>query len=317
MADQFGDERQLKSKYIPRRADRKPEPAFASERVCSDSTFASANGWVAAAPRADASPASSESALKSSYISRRQYPKEAHCVPLNVMDFNQGSICEGAAEHASLNKRGSIHGEGNCQTWTADELARVSLVRSERLLIDDAQQCQTFAETVFLNIYDLGDSKAIHKLNVVLKPFGGGAFHAAVQLFDQEWSFGGLGGKHANEDDGFESGIWSCSPQMCQQHTFRESIALGTTTLSYIEVLRVLCDISADWPMNGYDLLRRNCCHFCDQFCRLLGVGPLPDWVLNLANVGAALDDGFAHVAAKVRLAMSTANKLKLRPRLG
>ena len=226
----------------------------------------------------------------------------AMVVPLNVIDFSEDSL----GQNCAITKRGSIHGEGTRVTCNVHELVRSSTACVE---LDQGEPCQVSGETVLLNIYDLGDNKAIRKLNVVMKPFGGGAFHAAVQVFDQEWSFGGLG---SADEDGEESGIWSCSPQKCRQHTFRETVVLGTTSLSHLEVLRILCNISPAWPMNSYDLLRRNCCHFCDEFCRLLGVGPLPDWVLNLANVGAALDDGFSNVACKVRSAMSTANKLKL-----
>ncbi|CAJ1339212.1 unnamed protein product, partial [Effrenium voratum] len=126
--------------------------------------------------------------------------------------------------------------------------------------------------------------------------------------YGEEWSFGGL---CAGDDpeDGFETGIWSSAPQTCRQHTFRESLVLGPTALSHREVLELVYEMSEDWPMNSYDLLRRNCCHFCDELSCLLGVGPLPDWVLNLAGVGAILDDGISQVTSKLRAA---ANKFKV-----
>ena len=169
-----------------------------------------------------------------------------------------------------------------------------------------------FAGDRFLNIYDLGDTGVIQNLNVILKPLGSGAFHAAVQLYGREWSFGGLSPGDAPEQ-GDETGIWSCTPQACKQHSFREAVAVGATSLSPTDVLTILGEIADQWPMNSYDLLRRNCCHFCDEFCHLLGLGPLPEWVLNLANVGAVLDDGLAQMASRIRAAMSTAKKLNLK----
>merc|ERR1740121_67762 len=41
-----------------------------------------------------------------------------------------------------------------------------------------------------------------------------------------------------------------------------------------------------------YDLLHRNCCHFCEELCLRLGFGPLPPWVTKLAAAGASLAAG-------------------------
>jgi len=44
-------------------------------------------------------------------------------------------------------------------------------------------------EPVTLNIYNLGGSSCSRSLNALLKPFGTGAFHCGVQVYDREWSF--------------------------------------------------------------------------------------------------------------------------------
>ena len=46
-----------------------------------------------------------------------------------------------------------------------------------------------------------------------------------------------------------------------------------------------------DWVGPSYDLLKRNCCSFCNEFCVNLGVGPLPGWVNGLAGTGAQIYD--------------------------
>merc|ERR1719401_1615130 len=55
-----------------------------------------------------------------------------------------------------------------------------------------------------------------------------------------------------------------------------------------------------EWNGEEYNLLNHNCCHFCDAFCRRLGVGPTPQWVTNLAGAGARLVNGVAGAANAV-----------------
>ena len=299
------------SGYLARRAPVANRSAGQSAEVdCNQSTPRKscyvgrrAASTVASNVSCGSAPEGNDRARRSQYISRRLCPESRVLGGLNVVEFPEDSEnLSTTTNSASVERRGSIHGDGNRVVCTVFDMAK-SLAQ-----LTDGQSDIAPSETVFLNIYDLGDTSAIQNLNVILKPLGSGAFHAAVQVYGQEWSFGGLSAD--SDDQGDETGIWSCRPQMCKQHSFRESIPVGTTCLSHIDVLTVLGEIADDWPMNSYDLLRRNCCHFCDEFCRLLGLGPLPDWVLNLANVGAALDDSLARMARKIRMAMSAANKL-------
>ena len=44
--------------------------------------------------------------------------------------------------------------------------------------------------------------------------------------------------------------------------------------------------LSRNWQGNTYNLLNRNCCHFCEGFCSELGCRPVPGW-LNRAAAGA------------------------------
>jgi len=66
---------------------------------------------------------------------------------------------------------------------------------------------------------------------------------------------------------------------------------MGTTTMSPEKVFHLLAVMSNEWPGNSYSLLKRNCCHFCNEMCKELGVGPIPSWVTHLANAGAAIID--------------------------
>ena len=65
---------------------------------------------------------------------------------------------------------------------------------------------------------------------------------------------------------------------------------MGETTYGKWEVeWLIAAQLAEQWPGNSYDLLRRNCCHFCEEFAEVLAVAKLPSWMNSLANTGAAL----------------------------
>jgi len=134
---------------------------------------------------------------------------------------------------------------------------------------------------VVLNVYDL-DDRVTKNLNIALKPVASGAYHAAVEIFGREWSFGaGLDG----------TGVFCCEPRGCDAHSFREAIPMGNAEVSEDQFLQLLEDISREWQSASYNLLRRNCCHFSVALCDRLKVGPAPAWLTTLCGAGAALDD--------------------------
>jgi len=138
-------------------------------------------------------------------------------------------------------------------------------------------------EPVTVNIYDLhGTGSALFKnMNVLLRAAGTGAFHAGVEVFGQEWSFG--------YRESSRSGVYCTAPRESELHSYRESIFMGETRLGRHEVERLIQMMSTRWKGDTYDMLSRNCCHFCDELCMKLDVDPLPDWLNSLAAVGAAL----------------------------
>lgn len=134
---------------------------------------------------------------------------------------------------------------------------------------------------VTLHIYDLAPS--IVGVNAVLGAVGTGAFHAGVEVYGREWSFGCCG------DGPYGSGIFYVPPRGCDAHCYREAVEMGITELSKREVDALIDKLCKEWPGRDYDLLRHNCCHFSDALCIHLGVGPVPSWVTSLAGVGAML----------------------------
>lgn len=135
---------------------------------------------------------------------------------------------------------------------------------------------------VMLNIYDIGTAPPIQMVNTCLQSCSMGLFHCGVEVHDTEWSF-------AATRSGAGSGVFWSWPRQCEMHSFRESVALGKTKFSERGVEQLIQVLQVAWPAAHYDILRRNCCHFCGELCQRLGVGPLPSRVLNLADASACM----------------------------
>ncbi|CAN6709522.1 unnamed protein product [Malus baccata var. baccata] len=156
---------------------------------------------------------------------------------------------------------------------------------------------------VVLHIYDVTNSgsdktnSTILQINKIFKDgIGlGGIFHSAVQVYgDDEWSFGFC-------EQG--SGVFSCPSGKNPMYTYRESIVLGTTHCSILKVNQILRELSREWPGYSYDLLSKNCNHFCDELCERLGVPKLPGWVNRFAHAGDAAMEVAGNTAERFRQA--------------
>uniref|UniRef100_A0A383W0G7 PPPDE domain-containing protein n=1 Tax=Tetradesmus obliquus TaxID=3088 RepID=A0A383W0G7_TETOB len=146
---------------------------------------------------------------------------------------------------------------------------------------------------VLLNVYDVtstpGDPKSTTvRLNRITRELGlGGVFHGAIQIGATaqlgspepvEFSFGWC-----------ERGTGVYAVHACQNpmYQFRETISLGSTPKSMEQVRGIIQELKLTWPGHSYDLLTRNCCHFCEDLAARLQVAPVPGW-LNRFAVGAA-----------------------------
>ncbi|KAJ0968333.1 hypothetical protein J5N97_025250 [Dioscorea zingiberensis] len=146
---------------------------------------------------------------------------------------------------------------------------------------------------VLLHVYDVtnsGSDKAnntILHINRIFKDgIGlGGIFHSAIQVYgEEEWSFGFC--EHG-------SGVFNCPSRKNHLYTYRESITLGKQTYPALK----------EWPGSSYELLSRNCNHFCDVLCERLGVPKLPAWVNRFANAGDTALEVAENTAVRFRQA--------------
>ncbi|CRG99620.1 PPPDE peptidase, putative [Plasmodium relictum] len=125
---------------------------------------------------------------------------------------------------------------------------------------------------VYLNIYDLDSVSKV--VNTVARSMGAGAFHAGVEVYGYEYSFGYI-------VDG-ETGVTKTNARFHPYHVYRESIPMGKTPLTKEEVDLLVEVMKLQWIGDTYDILSRNCLNYADYFCNLLDVGSIPDWVMSL-----------------------------------
>lgn len=141
---------------------------------------------------------------------------------------------------------------------------------------------------VILHVYDLGaDSSTVEVANGILSAMGSGLYHAAVEIYGLEFSFG-----YSTSGPG----IFSNEPKQCTMHHYRESHSLGTVIHRQRDVDEMLQAMSREWTGPSYDILYHNCCHFSNDFSQRLGTGSIPSWVMSLASVGAKLDVRYQHL---------------------
>lgn len=141
------------------------------------------------------------------------------------------------------------------------------------------------ANTVFLNVFDLASVLSIPNqvlCNTVISTVG--AFHAAVEVYGEEWSF------YRTPNPNSCGVCKSLRPRHHPVHVFRQSVNMGTTKLKEWEVRYLIrSSLAQTWPGGSYDLLSRNCIHFCEELLLALGVQQVPGWVRGLHETGASV----------------------------
>ncbi|XP_021761084.1 deSI-like protein At4g17486 [Chenopodium quinoa] len=125
---------------------------------------------------------------------------------------------------------------------------------------------------VYLNVYD------ITPINGYAYWFGLGVYHSGVQVHGVEYAFG------AHEYP--STGIFEGEPKKCEGFIFRKSILIGWTELGAEEVRKVMEEFSKEYKGNAYNLITKNCNHFCNDACIKLTGNHIPTWVNRLARIG-------------------------------
>lgn len=130
-------------------------------------------------------------------------------------------------------------------------------------------------ERVVLHVYDITNSpndktnETIVQINKFMRDgIGiGGIFHGAVEVYGLEWSFGYCPSG---------SGVFSCPPRANPMYSWRESVDLGVTLHDKRSVGLIIQRLAQEWDGPSYDLLNRNCNHFCHEMAVKLGTKGIP-----------------------------------------
>jgi len=140
---------------------------------------------------------------------------------------------------------------------------------------------------VYLHVYDVGQDVQVQAINSILEAVGTGAFHCGVEVYGHEFGF---------NYKPIGTGVFKCPPRSCPGHRYRTTVSMGYITMSPTEIERVLYVLRQDWQGPQYHIINRNCCAFCDEFCKALGVGPIPGWTTNLAGTAASIGSVYGKV---------------------
>jgi len=136
---------------------------------------------------------------------------------------------------------------------------------------------------VTLHVYDaLTRPDFIACNRALLHLLGTGAFHCGVQVYGREWSY--------RKTRALGTGVFCHKPKSPPGASPCESISMGTVELSANRFQLIIENLAMEWVGSEYDLLAHNCCHFCKELCKRLGVViPFPTWISQLAETGQTL----------------------------
>ncbi|KAK9145036.1 hypothetical protein Sjap_004939 [Stephania japonica] len=104
---------------------------------------------------------------------------------------------------------------------------------------------------VNLNVYDLDP------INGSIYCLGLGLYHSGIQVHGVEYEFGG--------HDTPSTGIFRGKLRECPGLTFRNSILIERTDLGPHEVHKFMEDLSKSYTGTSYNLITKNCNHFCND----------------------------------------------------
>lgn len=133
---------------------------------------------------------------------------------------------------------------------------------------------------VYLNVYDM------HWTNEYTSRLGVGIYHSAVEVHEREYAFIG--------HEFMSSGLVDVQPKGCmfienESFKFRESIYIGETDLTQIDIKGIVQDLGVHFTGLSYHLVTRNCNHFSSEFSKLLCGNDIPGWINRIANLGSRL----------------------------
>jgi hypothetical protein len=104
-----------------------------------------------------------------------------------------------------------------------------------------------------------------------------------IEVLGVEWSYGYC-------ETG--SGLFALQPGRCSLGPLKESVLLGSTSLTVDEIISVLHNLAPQWMGIDYNITRKNCVRFCAEFLHKLDPTlELPPYTLSMTNIGSRFTD--------------------------
>merc|ERR1719409_2582017 len=130
----------------------------------------------------------------------------------------------------------------------------------EGVHVRDPQGQLRMGAPLVLNVYYVSVvQENVRWVNGILRHAGAGAFHAGLEVYGQEWSYGFR--------DWRGTGVYPCTPREAP-HCYRESVGLGITYKNGEELRQAVEEFAIRWKGEDYDVLGHNCCHFCEALSK-------------------------------------------------
>lgn len=141
---------------------------------------------------------------------------------------------------------------------------------------------------IFINVYDLPNLARCNRCTGVL---GLGAYHTAIQVGRQEFTYGG-------NTLSSDSGIYMNAPRKNSSFVFKYSLPVlnprepeeSVLKMTEFEIVHCLLpQMSNKYLANQYDILLKNCNHFTDEFLTKITGGnfSLPGYMNRVAWIGS------------------------------
>ncbi|SJK86558.1 PPPDE putative peptidase domain [Babesia microti strain RI] len=147
-------------------------------------------------------------------------------------------------------------------------------VLSDTVHLTNTPNVETPRGTIYLNIYNLRNVS--NMFNTIAGIVGAGAYHAGVEIYGYEYSYGYTKGNG--------TGVMKSFPRYHPSHDYRKTISMGPSPYSLAEVHEIVEDLKKKWLGKDYDLLKNNCLNFARALTLALGGGEIPSWIMGLQN---------------------------------
>mmetsp|Transcript_19147 Transcript_19147/g.37612 ORF Transcript_19147/g.37612 Transcript_19147/m.37612 type:complete len:336 (+) Transcript_19147:21-1028(+) len=191
-----------------------------------------------------------------------------HLGPGLISDWNRENRDSEMAVGDRIVEANGVRGDA-AQIYKECTTAATLSIKFLRESAQEAIICPTDNNEVYVHVYDLWGCqyRFPRLLNAGSTRFG--LFHTGVEVYGREWYFCGT--------DEAKHGVYSMpQPKLHPIHRYCKSVYMGRTQLRPCDLEELIPTIREKWPGNTYHPMRRNCHHFTDFFCRMLGFRNAP-----------------------------------------